>query len=242
MAHSSPYNRISALVIGLCTSMSSAAAWAQTCPAEYSACDNEGCCLSSEQCCPRLEDGCCSSATPYCCGDGRCAATPSGCNATTLVECDGYDVPCGGGCAPAGSDCCDLAGHYCPPESSCTSDIACVLGDMETLARLVAISSVPEDQADPRLVSPPSPTRAMRPSGRAAWPRPARRRRCPGWQSGSPRCWWGAAVRRAGAGPEPRSAGVPTVQPQQRQHLAPRARAVRRKRWLWRRTVLAARP
>lgn len=116
----------------------------QTCPFEYAACDNGGCCLSSEQCCPRMEDGCCSSATPYCCGNGTCAATPSQCELGGRIECDGYDVPCGGGCAPAGSDCCDLVGHYCPPESMCTSDTSCVFGDMARLALQVALVSAPD--------------------------------------------------------------------------------------------------
>jgi hypothetical protein len=134
-------------------------AWAapavgQSCPPEYAACDNGGCCLSAEQCCPRMEDGCCSAATPYCCGDGTCAATPSQCETSARSECDGYDVPCGGGCAPAGSDCCDLVGHYCPPESMCTSDTSCVFGAMPRLALLVAVASEPDSTAAPSL-SPP---------------------------------------------------------------------------------------
>jgi hypothetical protein len=127
---------------------------AQSCPTEDAACDNGGCCLSAEQCCPALEDGCCSSSTPYCCGDGTCAATPSQCPLAGRVVCDGYDVPCGLGCAPAGSDCCDLVGHYCPPESMCTSDTTCVLGDMPTLAQLTA-SSLPSESEATASVSPP---------------------------------------------------------------------------------------
>jgi hypothetical protein len=128
---------------------------AQTCPSNYTTCDNGGCCLSSEQCCPTLEDGCCSAATPYCCGDGTCAATPSQCERAGLPECDGYDVPCGGGCAPAGSDCCDVEGHYCPPESMCTSDTTCVFGAVPTLARTVALPMTPDDSALGTTVSPP---------------------------------------------------------------------------------------
>jgi hypothetical protein len=127
---------------------------AQQCPGEYTACDNGGCCLSSEQCCPTQAEGCCSSSAPYCCGDGTCAATPSQCASAGRAACDGYDVPCGGGCAPAGSDCCDLAGHYCPPESMCTSDTTCVFGDMPTLAREVAVTLRPDEVQGPRL-SPP---------------------------------------------------------------------------------------
>jgi hypothetical protein len=127
---------------------------AQQCPSEYTACDNGGCCLSSEQCCPTMAEGCCSSATPYCCGDGTCAATPSLCASAGRPACDGYDVPCGGGCAPAGSDCCDLAGHYCPPESMCTSETTCVLGDTPALARQVAVTARPDAVQGPSL-SPP---------------------------------------------------------------------------------------
>lgn len=127
---------------------------AQTCPSEYSACDNGGCCLSAEQCCPTLAEGCCSSSTPYCCGDGTCAATPSQCQQASGANCDGYDVPCGGGCAPAGSHCCDEAGHYCPPESRCTSDTTCVFGTRPTLALEVAVEASPETSGPPPL-SPP---------------------------------------------------------------------------------------
>ena len=132
----------------------SAPARAQSCPSDYTACDNGGCCLSSEQCCPRAAEGCCSSSTPYCCGDGTCAATPSQCASAGRASCDGYDVPCGGGCAPAGSDCCDLVGHYCPPESMCTSETTCVFGDMPTLASQVAVVPQPDDDAAAR-PSPP---------------------------------------------------------------------------------------
>lgn len=131
-----------------------ARAEAQQCPSEYTACDNGGCCLSSEQCCPTLAEGCCSSSAPFCCGDGTCAATPSQCPAAGRAACDGYDVPCGGGCAPAGSDCCDLIGHYCPPESMCTSDTTCVLGDMPTLAREVAVAPRPDEMQSPRVSAP----------------------------------------------------------------------------------------
>jgi hypothetical protein len=123
------------------------AAHAQSCPTQYTACDNGGCCLSSEQCCPGIEDGCCSSATPFCCPGGGCAATPSQCVTSTRTACDGYDVPCGNGCAPAGSDCCDLTGHYCGPESMCTSDTSCVLGDMPSLA--LQVEPVPRPEAKP---------------------------------------------------------------------------------------------
>lgn len=127
----------------------------QSCPSEYTTCDNGGCCLSSEQCCPGIEEGCCSSATPYCCGDGTCAATPSQCEINgRSTGCDGYDVPCGAGCAPAGSECCDPLGHYCPPESMCTSDTTCVFGDMARLALEVAAIS-PAEAAAARRLSPP---------------------------------------------------------------------------------------
>jgi hypothetical protein len=141
-------------IIGIAIGADVTPAAAQSCPSEYAACDNGGCCLSAEQCCPTLDDGCCSTATPYCCGDGTCAATPSQCEFQGRSECDGYDVPCGAGCAPAGSDCCDLIGHYCPPESMCTSDTTCVLGDMPRLAREVA-ASTPEGTNAPTRLAPP---------------------------------------------------------------------------------------
>lgn len=127
---------------------------AQSCPSAYAACDNGGCCLSAEQCCPSMADGCCSAATPYCCGDGTCAARPSECASATRAICDGYDVPCGEGCAPAGSDCCDSAGHYCSPESRCTSETTCVRGDMPTLALLVAVPAREEEAARARSAAP----------------------------------------------------------------------------------------
>jgi hypothetical protein len=130
-------------------------AHAQSCPSQYTACDNGGCCLSSEQCCPGIEDGCCSSATPFCCPGGGCAATPSQCETAALTACDGYDVPCGNGCAPAGSDCCDLAGHYCGPESMCTSDTSCVLGDVPSLALQVTATPRPEEEpSGPKVDAP----------------------------------------------------------------------------------------
>ena len=132
-----------------------APAAAQTCPSEYAACDNGGCCLASEHCCPQIEDGCCASSTPFCCGDGTCAATPSQCGSSTLMVCDGYDVPCGGGCAPAGSDCCDDLGHYCRPESMCTSDTSCVLGEDASLALTVAVPVTPEPGPSGPRVAPP---------------------------------------------------------------------------------------
>jgi hypothetical protein len=141
------------LVIAVALAVSAASAAAQTCPDAYSTCDNGGCCLSAEQCCPSADDGCCSSATPYCCGDGTCAATPSQCQLAGRPQCDGYDVPCGAGCAPAGSDCCDAVGHYCPPESRCTSDTSCVLGDEPGIAELVALATTPGEDAIN--VSPP---------------------------------------------------------------------------------------
>ncbi len=118
------------------------AAWApsasaQSCPSEFSSCDNGGCCLSSEQCCPTAVQGCCSSAAPYCCGDGTCAVAPSACNSGLVTPCEGYEVPCGEGCAPAGADCCDGAGHYCGATSMCSSETTCISGDVTSLARLV---------------------------------------------------------------------------------------------------------
>jgi hypothetical protein len=170
---------VHALVAGALLWSSLAAA--QTCPTNFSACDNTGCCLTSEQCCPTLAEGCCSSATPFCCGDGTCAVTPSECGFGTRADCDGYDVPCGDGCAPAGSDCCDLAGHYCPPESRCTSDTTCVRGVMPTMALEVdvvnaeAVGSVPlaPPYADPATATerscslhPPAPGATF---ARAGW-------------------------------------------------------------------------
>jgi hypothetical protein len=123
----------------------------QQCPAEFSACDNGGCCLSSEQCCPEAADGCCSSYAPYCCGDGSCAASPGQCDGKP--KCQDYDLPCGEGCAPAGSQCCDDEGHYCEPESTCTSTTTCVLGSTPALALRVVAVPVP-GAAPPPLRSP----------------------------------------------------------------------------------------
>jgi len=140
---------------GLAMFALAAPAAAQVCPDEYAACDNGGCCLSAEQCCPNIEDGCCNSSTPYCCGDGTCAATPSQCGSAGRSPCDGYDVACGGGCAPAGSDCCDLAGHYCAPETTCTSETTCVLGDTASLALVVAQPNAPGAGGAAAGLSPP---------------------------------------------------------------------------------------
>jgi MYXO-CTERM domain-containing protein len=133
----------------------SAAAGAQVCPSSYSTCDNGGCCLSAEQCCSRAEQGCCSSATPFCCEDGTCAATPSQCGSVARADCDGYDVPCGGGCAPAGSDCCDVAGHFCPPESMCTSGTTCVRGATATIASQVEVTAESENASRGPVVAAP---------------------------------------------------------------------------------------
>jgi hypothetical protein len=131
---------------------------AQSCPGGYSSCDNGGCCLNSDQCCPLLEEGCCAASTPFCCGDGTCAASPSECANAGRNTCTGYDIPCGKGCAPAGSHCCDpSAGYYCPPQGICTSEIKCRAGDVESVAKLVASTaalpsaSTPERNASPLL-------------------------------------------------------------------------------------------
>jgi len=126
---------------------------AQSCPGGYSACDNGGCCLSSDQCCPLLEDGCCAASTPFCCGDGTCAASPSECLNAGRNSCTGYDIPCGRGCAPAGSHCCDpLGGSYCPPQGICTSETTCRAGNEESVAQLVVTTS-----ASPAASSPDRP-------------------------------------------------------------------------------------
>lgn len=127
---------------------------AQSCPDTHAACDNGGCCLSSDQCCPTLAEGCCGSLTPYCCGDGTCAASPSQCGDPGAAECQGYDIPCGGGCAPAGADCCDDEGHYCPPESMCGSATTCLAGDEALAASLVAPPSPISGPSEPRALSP----------------------------------------------------------------------------------------
>jgi hypothetical protein len=156
--------------------LGAAPAFAQSCPAQYAACDNGGCCLTSEQCCTDIEDGCCNSATPFCCPGGGCAATPSQCERTTATRCDGYDVPCGSGCAPAGSDCCDLAGHYCGPESMCTSETGCLLGIVESPALEVTVLSTPEAQPTrPDLPAPFSdPPAASERSCELSWSAPGR--------------------------------------------------------------------
>jgi hypothetical protein len=115
----------------------------QVCPSQYSACDNGGCCPSAGQCCELAEDGCCGSATPYCCADGRCAASPGLCGGSGVPVCPGYAVPCGNGCAPAGSDCCG-DGNYCDPETKCESPTTCVVGTMITPTAVVTPTDIPE--------------------------------------------------------------------------------------------------
>lgn len=129
-------------------------AYAQSCPSEFSACDNGGCCLSSEQCCPTAAEGCCSSSAPYCCGDGTCAVAPSACNSGAVTACEGYEVPCGEGCAPAGADCCDGVGHYCPATAMCSSETTCLSGDVSALARSVVVVPRAETEPDPALAAP----------------------------------------------------------------------------------------
>jgi hypothetical protein len=131
-------------------------AYAQlACPADYAACDTGGCCLSSEKCCPSVTDGCCSPYVPYCCGNGTCAASPSECMNAGQARCADYQIPCGSGCAPPGSDCCDEAGHYCPPTMTCESETTCLLGLMEEPVLLVTPAAAPVQPGVP--TAPPSP-------------------------------------------------------------------------------------
>jgi hypothetical protein len=130
-------------------------AWSQSCPSEYSACDNGGCCPSSGQCCPTLAEGCCTSYAPYCCGDGTCATSPGECATADAPACSGYSIPCGAGCAPAGSDCCDDQGYYCDPESRCDSQRTCAFGENILAASLVIPTSTPSSAPDrQRIISP----------------------------------------------------------------------------------------
>jgi hypothetical protein len=129
---------------------------AQSCPGGYAACDNGGCCLGSDQCCPKLEDGCCAASTPFCCGDGTCAASPPECANAGRNSCTGYDIPCGRGCAPAGSHCCDpIAGYYCPPQGICTSPTQCRAADQESVATLVSGAAPPPSASTPEPKSSP---------------------------------------------------------------------------------------
>ncbi len=146
------------LLAALCLLLAAAlspSARAQSCPSNYAACDNGGCCLASDQCCPTVEEGCCPGNTPFCCGDGSCAASPGDCASAGRNTCNGYDIPCGPGCAPAGSQCCDLAGHYCAPQGVCTSETACVAGDQTSPALLVLASSSPEPAGTTERMSSP---------------------------------------------------------------------------------------
>ncbi len=141
------------LALWLCLASAVPAA-AQSCPSGYAGCDNGGCCPSSAQCCPTLIEGCCDAATPFCCGDGTCAASPAGCTGGRS-SCGDYDIPCGDGCAPAGSQCCDFAGHYCPPQGVCTSETSCIAGNVESAALLVvSIPPAPQPAAPERASSP----------------------------------------------------------------------------------------
>ncbi|HKO94521.1 MAG TPA: MYXO-CTERM sorting domain-containing protein [Polyangiaceae bacterium] len=130
-------------------------AQAQSCPSGYGSCDNGGCCLNSAQCCPNLSDGCCDTSTPFCCGDGTCASSPSECGSVSGVSCPGFDVPCGPGCIAAGSDCCDDEGHYCKPQSICMSATECVTG-------LDVSASLPPE-VKPTVVTPSAPVRRISP-------------------------------------------------------------------------------
>jgi MYXO-CTERM domain-containing protein len=138
-------------------------AHAQSCPSGYGACDNGGCCLNSAHCCTEIADGCCGASTPFCCGDGTCAASPSECGNASGMTCPGFDVPCGAGCVPAGSDCCDDQGHYCAPQSFCTSEIACLTGldaSDALLAEAMSVDAPPAEVARPisPLLDPPNGT------------------------------------------------------------------------------------
>jgi len=126
---------------------------AQSCPSGYGACDNGGCCKNSEQCCPNAAE-CCDSFTPYCCGDGTCAASPSECANPAQPTCSAYDIPCGPGCAPAGSDCCDAVGHYCGPQGICTLALTCIAGTAVSAASSALPASVPGKLDDAHSISP----------------------------------------------------------------------------------------
>ncbi|MEY4550618.1 MAG: hypothetical protein RL685_6813 [Pseudomonadota bacterium] len=149
---------------------------AQSCPSSYASCDNDGCCPISAQCCPKLTDGCCDAATPFCCGDGTCAVSPAECGNIGRTSCSDYDIPCGGGCAPAGSQCCDVAGHYCPPQGVCMSETSCLSGDQPSAALLIVATPAAQQAAAPErtpspLLNPPDGTDrscALRPRGAAA--------------------------------------------------------------------------
>jgi hypothetical protein len=150
MKRSHPFKLLGALLLGLSSSIGtwSSPSAAQSCPLDFASCDNGGCCLSTEKCCPDVADGCCSAFTPYCCGGGVCAASPGECP-NLLQKCNDYDLPCGTGCAPAGSACCDTEGHYCPPEQTCTSETTCVLGAESSPALLVVPLVVPGESRPP---------------------------------------------------------------------------------------------
>jgi len=150
-----PAQRQAFAVCLLLAALAAPSAHAQSCPSNYAACDNGGCCLASDQCCPTVEEGCCPGNTPFCCGDGSCAASPGDCATAGRNTCNGYDIPCGPGCAPAGSQCCDLAGHYCAPQGICTSETACIAGDQESPALSVPASSSPVPAATTERMSSP---------------------------------------------------------------------------------------
>jgi hypothetical protein len=145
-------NRPAWIGAALCLALAStwgSSAGAQSCPSAYAACDNGGCCLGSERCCPTLAEGCCGPETPFCCGDGTCAASPAECANVGRNTCSGYDGPCGGGCVPAGSQCCDLAGHYCAPQGICLSETTCRAGEVDSVAKLVLSTSMPSSPSGP---------------------------------------------------------------------------------------------
>jgi hypothetical protein len=153
-----PFGRLARSLAAACLALAvawSASAQAQSCPSSYAACDNGGCCLASDQCCPSLAEGCCPPHAPYCCGDGSCAAAPSKCGNLPRNTCPDYEVPCGEGCAPAGSQCCDLAGHYCRPQGICSSETTCLAGDDTLPADQVIVVPPPAQQASTQRTSSP---------------------------------------------------------------------------------------
>jgi len=157
-------NRAAWIAAALCLALAGswgATARAQSCPSAYAACDNGGCCLGAERCCPTLAEGCCSPDTPFCCGDGTCAAAPAQCANVGRNACSDYDIPCGGGCVPAGSQCCDLAGHYCAPQAICISETTCRAGSVDSVAKLVLSASLP---SSPSSVPAPAPSPLVDPA------------------------------------------------------------------------------
>lgn len=129
--------RLSHLIVVVLGWLSAAASsvHAIECPALQNACGSDVCCAVHDICCSAGRGACCPVSTPYCCGDGTCAVTPTACGSESEPLCPEYQISCGGLCIEAGSDCCNDDGDYCPPTQICTEDACTVAGQIRARIR-----------------------------------------------------------------------------------------------------------